>query len=329
MTDHQEPNFDVAQLAHVEMLTPTLDRTRAFFVDLLGMEETHRDGGSIYLRAYEDFYHHTLKLTEAPEPGLGHVAWRASSPQALARRVEAIERTGQGRGWIEGDHGHGDAYQFTTPDGHAMEILWDVDYYDCAPGNRSRLVNRPSRRSLHGVPVRRLDHVNLLCHEVTPTRDFMMEQLGFRLRETVIDEDDTTVASWLSVSPLVHELATMRDARGGRGRLHHVCYWYGIPQHLNDIADIFAEFTEYGVRIEAGPAKHGISQALFMYVFEPGGNRVELFGDAGYLIFDPDWKPVVWKGEDVAQGIVWYGGELPAEYFLYGTPVIEDQPVEA
>jgi catechol 2,3-dioxygenase len=76
-------------------------------------------------------------------------------------------------------------------------------------------------------------------------------------------------------------------------------------------------------KIEAGPGKHGISQAYFMYVFEPGGNRIELFGDAGYLIFDPDWKPVTWREENLDKGIIWFGSPLPTEYFLYGTPQVD------
>lgn len=327
MTERQEPMFDVAQLAHVELLTPKPEETLWFFTQLLGMEEEAREGQSVYLRAYEDFYHHTLKITEAKEPGMGHAAWRTWSPQALERRVKALEASGYGRGWIDGDLGHGPAYQFVSPDGHRMELLWEVEYYKAPEEKRTALLNRPQKRPERGVPVRRLDHVNLLCSDVKTNRTFFMEQLGFRLREHVVMKDGSEVGAWLSVSPLVHELATMRDAAGARGRLHHVCYWYGYPQHLSDVADLF---TENGIRIEAGPGKHGISQAYFMYVFEPGGNRVELFGDAGYLIFDPDWKPIVWREEDVDKGIIWFGSPLPAEYFLYGTPPVPaDEVVKA
>lgn len=66
--------FDVAQLAHVEIFTPDPDGTLWFFKELLGMQETTREGQSVYLRAYEDFYHHTLKVTERKEPGLGHIS---------------------------------------------------------------------------------------------------------------------------------------------------------------------------------------------------------------------------------------------------------------
>ncbi|MCS6887672.1 catechol 2,3-dioxygenase [Chloroflexus sp.] len=322
-----EPIFDTHQLAHVEILTPKPDETLWFFRDLLGMEVTTQQGQSVYLRAYEDWYHHTLKITEAKEPGLGHVSWRASSPQALERRVKAIEAAGLGKGWLDGDLGHGAAYQFTTPDGHPMEILWEVDYFQPSADQKSPLLNRPQKRPLRGVPVRRLDHVNLLASDVTVNKNFMMEQLGFRLREHIVLNNGIEAGCWLSVSPLVHEVALMRDGKGARGRLHHVCYWYGYPQNLNDLADVF---REQGIYIEAGPGKHGISQAMFMYVYEPGGNRVELFGDPGYLIFDPAWKPIVWTEETLAAGIVWFGGNLPGEFFLYGTPVVhEHEPAMA
>ena len=49
---------------------------------------------------------------------MGHFAYRATSPEALQRRVAVIEKSGRGKGWTDGDLGHGPAYAFTTPDGH-------------------------------------------------------------------------------------------------------------------------------------------------------------------------------------------------------------------
>lgn len=207
-----------------------------------------------------------------------------------------------------------------------MEILWEVEYYQTPDHLKTPLLNRPQKRPLRGVPVRRLDHVNLLASDVTPNKNFMIENLGFRLREHIVLNNGAEAGAWLSVSPLVHEIALMGDQTGSKGRLHHVCYWYGYPQNLNDLADVF---REEGIFIEAGPGKHGISQAMFMYVYEPGGNRVELFGDPGYLIFDPDWKPIKWTEETLAAGIVWFGGNLPGEFFLYGTPNVKEQEAAA
>ena len=296
-----EPIFDVAQLAHVELLTPDPERTLWFFKDLLGMQETVRQGQSVFLRAYEEFYHHSLKITEAGAPGLGHAAWRCSSPQALERRAHAIEAAGLGRGWTDGDVGHGPAYRFTTPGGHPMEIFWGVDYYQLPDEGRSRLLNRPQPRPLQGVPVRRLDHINVNATDVGLNRHFLMDRLGFRLRERRVRDDGSESGVWLSVSPLVHEIAVMRRSDNS---LNHICYWYGYPQHLWDSADTF---REHGIKIVRGPSKHGISQALCLYVDEPGGNEVELFGDAGYLIFDPDWKPITWTDRDKDRASFWLG----------------------
>jgi catechol 2,3-dioxygenase len=161
-----------------------------------------------------------------------------------------------------------------------------------------------------------------MVSDVPLNRRFMTEVLDFRVREQKIGDGGAEVGAWLSVSALVHELALMRDATGSSGRFHHVAYWYGVPQHLLDIADIF---SEYDVRIEAGPAKHGTTQAYFLYCFEPGGNRIELFGDTGYLIFDPDWQTVVWdvaNEVDLEKSSIWYGGQLPKTFYRYGTPVV-------
>lgn len=148
---------------------------------------------------------------------------------------------------------------------------------------------------------------------------FVQEQLGFRLREQVVD-GSTVMGAWLSVSALVHEIAFTSDATGSRGRLHHVAYWYGIPQHVYDLGELL---RENGVTIEAGPGKHGITQAFFMYVYEPGGNRVELFSDTGYLIFDPTWKPITWNMQQCLDaGLVWVGAPLPDSFWSYATPVM-------
>jgi catechol 2,3-dioxygenase len=54
-----------------------------------------------------------------------------------------------------------------------------------------------------------------------------------------------------------------------------------------------------------------------------------LFGDAGYLIFDPAWKPITWKESDLEKGIIWIGASLPGEFFRYGTPVDEEPAAPA
>ncbi|MGZ4331339.1 MAG: VOC family protein, partial [Solirubrobacteraceae bacterium] len=138
-----EPVHDLAHIGHAELLTPFAPESLEFFVELFGMEIEARAGQSVYLRGWGDYQRYSLKLTESALPGLGHMAIRAWSPEALARRVAAIERSGLGIGWTEGDHGHGPAYRCTDPDGHLLELYYESDRYDPPESLRPALKNVP------------------------------------------------------------------------------------------------------------------------------------------------------------------------------------------
>lgn len=314
------PKFELAHLAHAELLTPDLEGSLWFFTELLGMRETARDRDSVYLRCYEDPYHHSLKLTAADQAGLGVLGWRTTSAGALERRAAALDAAGQGRGWTKGDIGVGRTFAFDTPDGHAMELVWDVERYTAPPELQSPILTRRSKRPLKGLPPRRLDHVNLMASDVTVQKEMFEQTLGFGTRERVIDSANggTEIGAWLSVNILGHEMAIMLDQTGSRGRLHHLAFWYGVPQHNTDAAELC---REYGIQIEAGPDVHGITQGAFLYVFEPGGNRIELFGNSGILQLEPDFETVTWDLADFDTALAIGGATLPVEsYFVYGTP---------
>ena len=181
-------NTEIAQLVSIGLYSPKPEETVAFFHDMLGMEISHRESQSVYMRAYEDFYQYTLKITEAAQAGMEEVTWRASSPEALEQLALRIEASGLGSGWIENDYAHGRAYKFCSPDGHRQKVLWELDYFQAPPELASKLRNRPSKRPLRGVPVRRIDHVNLMVSDVVSNTEFMVNTLGFKLREQKIGD---------------------------------------------------------------------------------------------------------------------------------------------
>ena len=86
-----EPIFDLAHLGHMELLTPKPDESLKFFVDVMGMTISGRQGESVYLRGWDDYERYSLKLTASKTSGMGHMALRARSPQALERRVRGLE----------------------------------------------------------------------------------------------------------------------------------------------------------------------------------------------------------------------------------------------
>ena len=173
-----EPCYDVAHLGHVEVLTDQPEESLDFFTRVYGLTESGREGDSVYLRAFDDYEFHTLKLTRAPTTGIGHVGYRTASPAALERRVAAIEAMGCGIGWVDGDLGHGRAYRFRSPDGHVFELYYDTRKYEPPEGERPALKNIAQRYHGRGVCPRRLDHFNLLAQDVAAMRDFMVGALG-------------------------------------------------------------------------------------------------------------------------------------------------------
>lgn len=320
MDGSREPTRDIAHLGHFELLTPKPDESLWYFVELLGMEKVHSEGRSVYLRGWGDYAASTLKLTESDAGGIGAIAWRAFSPAALERRAEAIEATGLGIGWSNGDYSHGSCYRFTDPDGHAMEIYYDEHKYVAPPHLRSTLRNQPMKYPGRGVGVRRSDHLALLCRDVPANRIFMQENLGCMLREQIRFENGAVeIGSWMSTTSVHHEIAYVRDGRGMNGRLHHFALWVDNREDVLRAADIF---MENGIFIEAGPSKHNNSQAFYLYSYEPGGNRVEVY-TSGFQVFAPDFEPVIWT-EDTRSGGVYWGQKLPDSFSTYATPVVDD-----
>ena len=94
-TSVQRPR-DIATIGSIEVFSPRPDRSLWYFKDMLGMEPVHTESDPVYLRGYGAYAVSTLMLTAAKQAGVGTTAWRAVSPQALDRRVKALEAAGLG-----------------------------------------------------------------------------------------------------------------------------------------------------------------------------------------------------------------------------------------
>ncbi|HYU23456.1 MAG TPA: VOC family protein, partial [Candidatus Dormibacteraeota bacterium] len=262
-----EPIFDLAHLGHMELLTPKPDESLQFFVTVMGMTETARQGDSVYLRGWDDYEHHTLKLTASKTSGMGHMAFRARSQQALERRVSALKGSGYDVGWTDGDLGHGPAFVCNDPDGHRVELYYETEWYEAPPELRPALKNQAQRFPARGINVRRLDHLNCLAVDIKANRIFFENYLGCRLTEQIVMNDGSEAGMWFTVSNKSYDFAYTRDHTGTRGRFHHVTYAVDCREDVLRAADIF---LENGVFIETGPHKHAIQQTFFLYVYEPG-----------------------------------------------------------
>jgi catechol 2,3-dioxygenase len=279
--------------------------------------QTERRGNSVYLRAWGDYERHTLKLTAHSTSGVGHLGLRVRDDATLQRFVaDFAERDIAGR-WVE-DRGHGPAYRVATPDGHAVELYWETERFTATPEIATAFKNQPQRYVPRGIAPRRLDHVNLLARDVAASRRFFQERLGLRLTEQIVLDDGLEAGAWLSATNKSYDLAITRDHTGASGRFHHLTFMMDSREDVLRAADVLRDAD---VAIETGPHKHNIGQTFFLYCFEPGGNRFEI-GAGGYLIFDPDWKPIVWTQAERAKGQAW-GLQTVSSFHTRGTPPVE------
>ena len=314
-----EPILDIAHLGHVELLTPKPEESRRFFVDVLGMTESGRQGDSVLLRGWDDYERGSLLLTASPRAGLGHAAFRTRSPQALERLVAALRAAGHAVTAHEGSLGHGTGWRFRDPDGHHIELYWETERYAAPEGMRPALKNQAQRFPARGANVRRIDHYNCLAVDVGACRRFFQDHLGFRLTERIVLDDGTEAGMWLTATNKSYDFAYTREAHGVAGRFHHVTFALDSREEILRAADIF---LEAGVPIETGPHKHAVQQTFFLYVYEPGSNRVELANAGARLILAPDWEPVTWTEAERRKGQAW-GLQTVASFHTHGTPPLE------
>ncbi|ULT54935.1 VOC family protein [Neobacillus drentensis] len=300
---------EIAKLGHVALVSADLEKSLWFFRDTIGLEETEVVDGVHYLRAWGDFEHHTLSITAGETSYIDHIGWRTKRPEDIVTFAKLLEDAGTEVRWIEAGEelAQGEAIRFELPSGHRFELYYDMEKTPAEESRKSVLKNQTYKSWAKGVSPRRIDHVNLqTSHDNAEIVKFLKEALGFKLREYFVNPDDVPVASWLSVTNLVHDVAIMSTSRSKEpNEMHHIAYWLDNSQDLLRAADILCEADVQFV----GPGKHGISQAMYIYVKDPGsGLRLEIFTN-GYLIFEPDWEPVKWTYEEYLKNGSAYWGD--------------------
>jgi catechol 2,3-dioxygenase len=303
------PPFGILRAAHVEFRVTDLERARAFYVDLLGFVEQDREPDRLYLRGYEELDHHSLVLRQAPSAGVGHIAYRVAGEEDLEHLEALHRRHGLPVRWVEGEErGQGRALRVQDPAGFPVEFFFRIERCE-------RLLQRYDR--YRGAFVMRLDHFNVQCPDAEGLVRWYVRELGFACSEyTESTEDPPRLwAAWLRRKQNVHDLAIMT---GVGPRVHHAGFWVQDQASVLRACDILAASGMVG-SIERGPGRHGLSNAFFLYLRDPDGNRIELYtGD--YLIADPDWPPIRWSLDDPRRATFW-GHPPPSSWFDDASPV--------
>jgi catechol 2,3-dioxygenase len=121
------------RIGHVHLKVADLERSLAFYRDVLGFELTQQFGSQAAFLSAGGYHHHLGLNTwesrggSAPPPGstgLYHVAIVYPTRALLADALRRLQKAGVP---IEGasDHGVSEALYLRDPDGNGVELYWD------------------------------------------------------------------------------------------------------------------------------------------------------------------------------------------------------------
>jgi catechol 2,3-dioxygenase len=310
----------LSQLAYVELVSPRPEETVRWMIDVLGLEESAREGQSVYLRGFAEWLHSSMIVTEGPEPGLGRIGWRTygpGDPETIAQRVEGE--------WVAERPGRGAAYAFRAPAGqHLHEVFWETELYE-APADQVEpdQLFRPQRYTGRGAVARYLDHVTIASPAIGDDIAFY-KTLGARNTAQIHAEPGFNVFSTMTCNGVrhTHDLGLVPDFSGATGRVNHIAY--RVDQRL-DVERAAEVFLANDTAIEFGPGIHGIDEITYLYVREPGGMRIEI-NAGGWVNQMPDWQAPVF-GPRQSGTTLWKNIQMP-ESMMECWPAVSGQQAD-
>ncbi|MFN3866504.1 MAG: 3,4-dihydroxyphenylacetate 2,3-dioxygenase [Demequina sp.] len=319
-----DPPFQITRASHVSLSVTDLEASRDFYRDVIGLVVTEETDSAVYFRGLEEDAHHSLVLEQASEAKALFIGLRVRSEADIVAAEKHFKATGVEHRRVEKDH-QGPTLQFRDPVGTWMELASSMETV-----NRKMADFHDFRA---GAP-QRLDHYQVVTYDVQAATDFWTG-LGMRMSEyTAKDGTDELWGSWMEVKGNTHDLVFTN----GRGpRLHHFAYTVPDASALIHAADVTGSMG-FGEEIDRGPGRHGISNALFLYVRDPDQHRIELF-TTHYQFIDLESEPIRWDVSNPRRAQQWgmpasrrwffeaseFPGEAVHEPILKATPgTLED-----
>jgi catechol 2,3-dioxygenase len=281
------PPFHVTRASHAVISATDLARSRAFYVDGIGLVVSDETKDAIYLRGVEEAAHHSLVLKRASGPPVAErVGLRVYSEEDLDRAKAYFETTGLPARFVEVPY-QGRTLHVADAVGTPLELCATMP-------TMPRLT--VAFDQWKGVSPQRIDHFQILVPDV-PRACAFYTGIGFRLSEYICpDNSDELLFVFLQRKGNPHDIVF---ANGTGPRLHHFAFTVSESARLFEACDILG-CLGFGKRLEHGPGRHGPGHALFVYFRDPDGHRVELF-NTHYQMMDIENEPVRWNASYTRQ----------------------------
>ena len=306
------PDFNTVRLSHITLTVADLAASRRFYVETLGMQVSHEDSTTLYLRAMEERGHHSVKLVAGDAATCTGLAFKTFDEADLDRAASFFQQRDCPVSWSEPPH---QGRTLLTRDCHGVPLEFFHSMDRLPPIHQQYDKYR-------GVRPLRIDHFNCFSPSVDESVAFYSD-FGFRVTEYTEDEETGALwAAWMHRKGNVHDMAF---TNGLGPRLHHLAFWVPTPLNIIDLLDLMST-TGYVAHIERGPGRHGISNAFFLYILDPDGHRIEIY-TSDYQTVDPDHEPIKWDLKDPQRQTLW-GAPAPRSWFEQGTVFADVAPRE-
>ncbi len=283
----------------VQLRVLDFEETLVHYRDRIGMEVVGQiDDNHLMLKAYDEFDHHSLVLHRADKPGLDFMCFKARDEETVERIArESQEKYGY-KVEIEENHpGFGRIAFVAIPTGHKIGFYATVELSDNAP-----MIENPHiwKAEPRGMGVACVDHALLCGPNQGETVKWFTECVGMSISEYVSNPDGQGhLCTWLTANTRGYDVAVLSYPEPGR--IHHLSFQLQSWDEIGRAADIIGR---YGIKIDAGPMRHGITRGQTIYFFDPSGNRDETYA-GGYEYF-PDHPTRHWSADHVGEGIFYY-----------------------
>lgn len=307
---NQHPEFSITRASHTVLAVTDLAKSRDFYRDVVGLVVTEETSDAVYLRGLEEAAHHSLVLEQAASARALQVGLRVRTDGDVVAAERFCKQNGLDHRRLERPF-QGPTIQFRDPVGTHIELTSSMDVVERKYQAFDEFVG--------GAP-QRIDHYQVVTYDVQAATDFW-SNLGMRMSEyTATPGTDDLWGAWLEVKGNTHDLVFTN----GRGpRLHH--FAFAVPDasaiiHAADVAGALGA----GDEIDRGPGRHGLSNALFLYLRDPDQHRVELF-NSHYQFIDLEVPPIRWEVTDPRRAQLW--GMPASRRWFFEASEFPDEPV--
>lgn len=251
-----KPPFSYEKLGYAAINVTNLDRSVAFYQNLMGLDLVEQKNDVAYLRCSSD--HHNLVLYTAEKAGLKRVSNKMATQEDLTRAYEFYLAEDLHPVWLSVEESQelnqGPTFRVREPQSGVM-----FEFYD-----RMTHLALPYKPTV--TQIVRIGHVVV----GSPNYEKAVHNLNTIFNFAISDFVEHKFA-WMRCfpNPLHHTFAI---GNSDRNHLHHINF---MVTDIDDIGKAMNRMKKAGVEIVFGPGRHLPSTSIFLYFLDPDGLTME------------------------------------------------------